>query len=187
MLNFVLEVEINLHAQGNFEYDCQVTKLVTICLLLCPVGSHFSILHGLGKAHKQLSSLIYLWIRQSTSSDKNCSLFLNKDQFKCLLTLATKKSDFLFDGELYRSVDCIAMGSPLGPILANISLCHYEDIWLRNCSLECKSSYYKRYVDDIFVLFESEIRVQSFKNFMNTCHPKMKFTFEKEQNNCFNF
>ena len=22
---------------------------------------------------------------------------------------------------------------------------------------------------------------------MNTCHPKMKFTFKKEQNNCFNF
>ena len=22
---------------------------------------------------------------------------------------------------------------------------------------------------------------------MNTCHPKMKFTFEKEQNKCFNF
>ena len=79
------------------------------------------------------------------------------------------------------------MRSPLGPTLANIFLCHYEDIWLRNCSLECKPSYYKRYVDDIFVLFESETQVESFKNFMNTCHPKMKFTFEKEQNNCFNF
>ena len=22
---------------------------------------------------------------------------------------------------------------------------------------------------------------------MNTCHPKMKFTFEKDKNNCFNF
>ena len=112
---------------------------------------------------------------------------LNKDQFKCLLTLATKESYFLFDGELYQQVDGVAMGSPLGPTLANIFLCHYEDIWLRNCSLECKPSYYKRYVDDIFVLFESETQVESFKNFMNTCHPKMKFTFEKEQNNCFNF
>ena len=79
------------------------------------------------------------------------------------------------------------MGSPQGPTLANIFLCHYEDIWLRNCSLECKPSYYKRYVDDIFVLFESETQVESFKNSMNTCHPKMKFTVEKEQNNCFNF
>ena len=45
----------------------------------------------------------------------------------------------------------------------------------------------KRYVDDIFVLFNSGSQVGLFKNFMNTCHPKMKFTFEKEQNKCFNF
>ena len=71
------------------------------------------------------------------------------------------------------------MGSPLGPTLANIFLCHYEDIWLRNGSSECKPSHYKRYVDDIFALFESETQVEPFKNFMNTFHPKMKFTFEK--------
>ena len=42
-------------------------------------------------------------------------------------------------------------------------------------------------MDDIFVIFESETQVESFKNLMSTCHPKTKFTFEKEQNNCFNF
>ena len=79
------------------------------------------------------------------------------------------------------------MGSPLGPTLANIFLCHYEDIWLRNCSLERKASYYKRYVDDIFVLFELETQVELLKNFMNIFYPKMKFTFEKEQNKRFDF
>ena len=79
------------------------------------------------------------------------------------------------------------MGSPLGPTLANIFLCHCEDIWLCNCSLECQHSYYKHYVVDIFALFELETQDVSFKNFINTCHPKMKFTFEKEQNNCLNF
>ena len=79
------------------------------------------------------------------------------------------------------------MGSPLGPTLANIFLCHYEDIWLCNCSLECKASYYKRYVDDIFVLFELETQVKLLKNFMNIFYPKMKFTFEKEQNKRFDF
>ena len=74
---------------------------------------------------------------------------LNKDQFKCLLTLTTKQSYFLFDGELYQQLDGVAMGSSLGPTLANIFLCHYEDIWLRDCSLQCKPSYCKRYVDDI--------------------------------------
>ena len=100
---------------------------------------------------------------------------LNKDQFECLLTLATKESYFLFDRELYQPVDGVTMGSPLGPTLANIFLCHYEDIWLHDCSLECKPSYYKHYVDNIFVLFESEMQVESFKNFLSTCHTKMKF------------
>ena len=111
---------------------------------------------------------------------------LSKDQFKCLLTLATKESYFVFDGELYQQVDSVAMGSPLGPTLANTFIIHYGDIWLQNCSLECKPSYYKRYVDDIFV-FESETQVELFKNFMNTCNSKMKFKFEKELNNCFCF
>ena len=38
---------------------------------------------------------------------------LNKDQFRCLLTLATKEFYFLFNGELYQQVDGITMGSPL--------------------------------------------------------------------------
>ena len=112
---------------------------------------------------------------------------LNKDQFKCLLTLATKEPYFIFDGELYEQVGGAAMCSPLGLALANTFLYHYENIWLRDCSLECKPSYYKRYVSHIFVLLESETQVGSFKHFMKTCHPKMKFTFVKEHNKCFNF
>ena len=54
------------------------------------------------------------------------------------------------------------------PTLANIFLYHYEDIWLYDCELQCKPSYYKPYVNNIFVLFESETQVKSFKNFMGT-------------------
>ena len=80
-----------------------------------------------------------------------------------MLTLAAEEAFFLFNGELYQQVDGVAMGSPLGPTLANIFFGPYKDIWLLNCSLECKPSYYKLYVDVIFVLFESETQVESFK------------------------
>ena len=80
------------------------------------------------------------------------------------LTLVTKESNFLFDRELYRQVDGAAMGSPLRPTLANIFLCHYEDIWLLpNYSLECKSSYYKGYVDDIFFFLSRELKLSRSK------------------------
>ena len=104
-----------------------------------------------------------------------------------MLTLTIKESYFLLDGELYQQVDGVAKGSPLGPTLANIFLWHYEDIWLPNYSSECKPSYHKRYVNDILVLFESEIQVEPCKGFMNTCHHKIKFTFEKIQSNSFSF
>ena len=42
-------------------------------------------------------------------------------------------------------------------------------------------------MDNIFALFESGTQVELFKNLMNICRLKMKFTIKKEQNNCFNF
>ena len=42
-----------------------------------------------------------------------------RDLFK-LLETATSKSSFIFDYLLYKQVDGVAMGSPLGPILANV-------------------------------------------------------------------
>ena len=47
------------------------------------------------------------------------------------------------------------MGSPLGSSLANAFFVYHEQNWLDNCPLEYRPSYYRRYVDDIFVLFKS--------------------------------
>ena len=51
---------------------------------------------------------------------------LNKSEFKELLSLATKESYFIFNELLYKQIDGVAMGSPLGPTLANAFLCFYE-------------------------------------------------------------
>ena len=45
---------------------------------------------------------------------------LSKREFKELLDLACKNSLFIFDGIYYNQIDGVAMGSPLGPCLANI-------------------------------------------------------------------
>ena len=44
-----------------------------------------------------------------------------------LLEFATKKSHFLFDDQYYDQIDGVAIGSPLGPVLANIFMCHFEE------------------------------------------------------------
>ena len=72
------------------------------------------------------------------------------------------------------------MGSPLGPILDSISLSHHEENWLNKCPIKFKPSFYRRYVDDIFVLFESSESADSFREYMSSKHQNINFTVEKE-------
>ncbi|XP_057293867.1 uncharacterized protein LOC130622418 [Hydractinia symbiolongicarpus] len=112
--------------------------------------------------------------------ESNCIDGIPKKDLKHLHTLATTESIFVFNGVYYKQIDGVAMGSPLGPTLVNIFMCHYENIWLKNCPSEFKPIYYRRYVDDIFVLFESREHVQNFYEYINSRHQNIKFTFEEE-------
>ena len=108
---------------------------------------------------------------------------LNKSDLFKLLETATSESSFIFDFLLYKQIDGVAMGSPLGPTLANAFLCHYEKEWLDNCPSHFKPIVCRRYVDDIFVLFSSKEHLQPFVDYMNKQHRCIKFTSETEQNN----
>ena len=51
---------------------------------------------------------------------------INKSEFKNLLWLATQESYFIFNDVLYKQKNSVAMGSPLGPTMANVFLSFYE-------------------------------------------------------------
>ena len=104
----------------------------------------------------------------------------SRSQFKSLLEFAVKDNLILFNGKYYIQVDGVAMGSPLGPTLANIFLCHWEEIWLDKCPLQFRPLFYRRYVDDTFLLFRSESHVKKFLRYLNTRHDNMNFTYECE-------
>ena len=104
-----------------------------------------------------------------------------------LLTLAAYESFFIFDQVMYRQIDGVAMGSPLGPILANACLCHFEKQWLSECPPDILPKVFKRYVDDIFVMFLCQSHLKDVVNYMNTKHPNIKFTSEFEENYSFSF
>ena len=104
----------------------------------------------------------------------------SRSDFRSFLQYAVKDSLILFNGKYYIQVDGVAMGSPLGPTLANIFLCHWEEIWLEKCPQQFRPLFYRRYVDDTFLLFSSESHVKKFYRYMNTRHDNMSFTYECE-------
>ena len=53
-------------------------------------------------------------------NEKLISTKLKREQFKELLELCTKRLRFSFNGVMYQQKDGVAMGSPLGPVIANI-------------------------------------------------------------------
>ena len=71
-----------------------------------------------------------------------------------LLLSATSDVEFSFNDVMYRQVDGVAMGSPLGPILANIFV-GFNEMKLFN-KVNRPLMYY-RYVDDTFAVFKDEM------------------------------
>ena len=77
-------------------------------------------------------------------------------------------------------IDGVAMGSPLGPVLANIFMCSFEQNWVLNNN--ARPSIWFRYVDDTFTLFNNKDTALQFLQYLNSRHQNIKFTIEFEQN-----
>ena len=99
---------------------------------------------------------------------------IDEDLLRKLLLKATRDVEFSFDDRMYRQVDGVAMGSPLGPVLANIFLGYCEsllpdDVW---------PDLYCRFVDDTFSLFSGRGIALEFLDCLNRLHPSLRFTME---------
>ena len=60
---------------------------------------------------------------------------INKFKFENLLSLAMQESCFLYNDVLYKQKDGVAMGSSLGPTMANVFLSFYEVKWLNSVQM----------------------------------------------------
>ena len=52
--------------------------------------------------------------------------------------------------------------------------------WLDQYPAESKLVFYRRHVDDIFVVFKKEEHLKLFLNIFNSYHKNIKFTFDKK-------
>ncbi len=104
-------------------------------------------------------------------------LKLEKFELVELLKLAVKHQLFQIDGKLYEQVGGVAMGSPLGPLMANAFMCSIEE------KLEERNlmpSFYHRFVDDSITSQRNIASAEAFLSTLNSLHPSLQFTMELE-------
>ena len=103
---------------------------------------------------------------------------ISEDVLRDLLKASTTEAPFLSHrGELFRQVDGVAMGSPLGVLFANIYMATVEE---RTFNGHPKPRIYGRYIDDIFIttkdLDDANLLKETFKN-----NSVLNFTIENSQ------
>ena len=109
---------------------------------------------------------------------KEIETSITRTEMKELLLLCTKNVHFSFDGKIYIQVDGVAMGSPLGPVIANIFMVELE----RNI-LPTLTDYmlpWKRYVDDTLSWINIDY-VDLVTEKLHEFHENIKFTHEIEK------
>ena len=134
-----------------------------------------------------LSETIDILVDKAFTNDwfnQTYDLNLEKEELTQLLEVATTNQLFQFDGQLYEQTDGVAMGSPLGPLMANVFMCHLEDKLARDGMVP---SLYKRYVDDTLARMPNTDAAADFLATLNGLHPSLKFTMELPSENTIPF
>ena len=111
----------------------------------------------------------------------------DKPNFEKILNICIKDNFFIFNQNLYFQKDGTPMGGCASSTLADIFLGHYEKIWLHNCPIDFKPIFYRRYVDDTFLLFKDHSHIPKFLTYLNRQHNNIKFTYEIEEDNSISF
>lgn len=94
-----------------------------------------------------------------------------------LILLCTSNIRFYFQDKAYKQIDGVAMGSPLGPILADFFMAMVEQKAQNEIG---NAILYKRYVDDILLISNHKEEAESFMSLLNSIHPNLHVSCEHE-------
>ena len=98
---------------------------------------------------------------------------------KKLLLLCTKNVHFTFNNKIYQQCDGVAIGFPLGPVIAGIFMVELERTLLPR--LTEYMTPWKQYVDDT-IATRKLTSIDHVLMILNTFHKNIKFTYELEIN-----
>ena len=80
---------------------------------------------------------------------------LNPIALKTLLYNTLTQNVFTFNNNYYQQIKGTAMGTIMAPTYANCYLKHKEELWLTQEPLLKNIILIKRYIDDIFIIYDN--------------------------------
>ena len=125
-----------------------------------------------------LDETINILVNKAFTDDwftKTDGFTVQEDQLAELLKTATTNQLFNFNGELYEQTNGVAMGSPSGPLMANVFTCHLEEELTHDGLIP---HLYTRYVDDTMTRMPSAATAVVFLTTLNNLHSSLTFTME---------
>ena len=103
---------------------------------------------------------------------------LCREDFQNLLELLLNSDTYMLNNKIYKQTKGIAMGNSAAAMLAIIFMDYLDNSIMKKCS---SIRFYRRYIDDIFLLYDENIDPQRILHCSNTVHQDIKFTMELAQ------
>jgi len=98
------------------------------------------------------------------------------------------KQNFSFHGQIYQPDKGVAMGSPVSGTIAEVVLQHLKETIIKHLTNTRILSFYTRYVDDIFLIYDStRTNSDNILQYIDTIHSNIQLSPKLEYNNTVNF
>ena len=138
-------------------------------------------------ANIPIKKTIKVCLNRLYRGDPAIKLYIPEKVLEKLLQLCVCDNTFIFNNTVYQQIDGVAMGSSLGPLLANIYMAHLEEEHFLKNVMDFSPSFYRRYVDDTFCLMKEECHIDQFLSYINSIDPNIQFDVEQEKNEQLSF
>ena len=126
-----------------------------------------------------LEYTISIFIKRIFEDLEITTIFI-KSEMKKVLTSCTKNVHFLFNNEIYIQIEGLALGSPLGPVIANRVMVELETTLAPKLENHVKK--WRHFVDDTFAYVKIG-SVEYGMSVLKSFHKNITFTYEEKQNN----
>ena len=107
---------------------------------------------------------------------------INSSDIKTLLRKILSNMCFNFKGRIFKQTHGLAMGSRLSGLLATV----FMDSLERQVITTHQIPFYRRYVDDTFILAKDQQHAHEIFEAFSSAHPALKFEMEQAQNGTLN-